>query len=358
MRKGTRETGLLIAFLWLLATAAPASALDPSKTEFHGFLDMEYTQSSNDQQNNSTGNPNGSFHQHHLSFLLNVPVDDRVSAFVHIEFDHGVNTNAPGGGDIIVENSFITYVCNDQMVFRFGKALTPFGYYNEVHDATPAFLSVYIPHAIFRQERRGGTSMFPKWTTGINLMGTRSFGTTVADYIFYVGNGENVITLNEAESDSNKNKALGGRISVTPNEHFSTALSFYTGEKAESATKLTTPHTTVGIMLNGMFGGFNLLGEYAQSNVGGITDIGAYGQVSYDLAKRVTPYYRLEFTDPDRNTSGDTYTEHILGVNFQATDNLIFKAETAYGLRGAANQSVLGDPLNYVDIRLAVTLYF
>lgn len=356
VNKGMAAGALGMALV--LFSAGQAPAIDLSRADIHGFMDLEYTQSSNDQQNNSTGNPNGSFHQHHLSLLMNVPVDDRVSAFMHIEFDHGVNTNAPNGGDIIVENSFITYTFSDQLEFRFGKALTPFGYFNEIHDATPAFLSVYIPHPIYRQERRGGTAMFPKWTTGVNLLGVREYGATVLDYIFYVGNGENVVMANEAELDSNRNKAFGGRIGVSPNERFSAAVSFYAGEKAESSDRLSVPHTTAGLMLNGMVRDVNILTEAAQSTVGGVTDTGAYLQLTCNAGKNATPYYRLEYTDPDQNTGGDTWTEHVIGINLRATESLTFKIEGANGVRGGNNSDILGDPPNYFDVRFAVTLYF
>lgn len=337
-----------------------AHAVDLSKITFNGFVDLEYTQSSN-----KAGNQNGAFHQHHLSFLLDVPVDERVSGHFHIEFDHGVNTAAPNGGDIVVEKSFIQYICNDQLWLRFGKVLTPFGYYNEVHDATPVFLSFAVPRAIYRQDERGGTSMFPKWTTGVNVLGIREFGDTVVDYIFYAGNGENIATVNEAEEDSNRNKAFGGRITIQPGEATSMAVSFYNGEKAESASRLTTSHATWGLMFTAGVGELSGVAEYAQSNVGGVVDTGAYGQFSYMVSKHITPYYRYERTDPDDRTAGDAWTEQIIGVNLKPDNHLIFKIEVADHVRGVNNRGIGADtstlapnPKDYMDFRFAVTLFF
>lgn len=351
---------LVSALLLPLGGAGSAYAVDLSKITLNGFVDLEYTQSSN-----NADNPNGSFHQHHLSFLMDVPVDERISGHFHIEFDHGVNTAAANGGDIIVEKSFIQYFHTDHIQLRFGKVLTPFGYYNEIHDATPVFLSFGIPRTIYRQNERGGTSMFPKWTTGINVLGIGEYGNTVVDYIFYVGNGENIATVNEAEHDSNRNKAFGGRIAIQPGQMTSAAVSFYNGEKAISASSLAISHSTWGLMLATGVGDLGGLVEYARSDVGGTVDTGMYGQLSYTLTKQVTPYYRYEQTEPDVATAGDGWTEQIIGVNYMPLQNLIFKVEVADHVRGASNRDIGSDPTtlvpnpkNYMDFRFAVTLFF
>lgn len=350
----------LLAALLSAGGAGNAHAIDLSKATINGYVDLEYIQSSN-----NAGDPNGAFHQHHLSFLMDVPVDERISGHFHIEFDHGVNTAAPNGGDIIVEKSFIQYFHTDRVQFRFGKVLTPFGYYNEVHDATPVFLSVGIPRTIYRQDERGGTSMFPKWTTGVNMLGTGEYGDTVVDYIVYVGNGENIPTVNDAEHDSNRNKAFGGRIAVQQGELTSVAVSFYNGEKAESASSLTTPHTTWGLMFATGIGDLGGLFEYARSDIGGMVDAGAYGQLSYTVNKYCTPYYRYEWTEPDNRTANDAWVEQIIGVNVMPAENIIFKMELADHVRGANNRDIGVDPAtaipypkNFMDLRFAVTLFF
>ncbi len=349
-----------VAVLLPLGGIGNAYAIDLSKITFNGYIDLEYSESSN-----KADNPNGAFHQHHLSFLLDAPVNDRVSGHFHIEFDHGVNTAASNGGDIIVEKSFIQYFYSDSFQFRFGKVLTPFGYYNEVHDATPVFLSVGIPRTIYRQDERGGTSMFLKWTTDINVLGTGEYGNTIVDYILYVGNGENIPTVNDSEFDSNRNKAVGGRISIQPGELTSMAISFYSGEKAESASRLTTSHNTVGLMFATGIGDLAGLAEYARSDVGGTVDVGEYGQLSYAISRTLTAYYRFERTEPDNHTANDAWNEQIVGINMMPAENLIFKAEVADHVRDPNNRDIGTDPStlapnpkDYMDLRFAVTLFF
>lgn len=351
---------LVSAVLLPLGSAGSADAVDLSKVTLNGYVDLEYSQSSN-----GADNPNGAFHQHHLSFLMDVPVDERISGHFHIEFDHGVNTAAANGGDIIVEKSFIQYFYTDRLQLRFGKVLTPFGYFNEVHDATPVFLSLGIPRTIYRQNERGGISMFPKWTTGVNVLGVKEYGDTIVDYIFYVGNGENIATVNESEHDSNRNKAFGGRVALQAGQLTSMAVSFYRGEKAISASNLAINHFTWGAMFATGIGDWGGLVEYAKSDVGGVVDTGMYGQLSYSLSKQVTPYYRYEQTDPDIATAGDTWTEQIIGVNYMPLQNLIFKAEVADHVRGSGNGDIGSDPntsvpnpKDYLDYRFAVTLFF
>ena len=347
---------LSLAIAALLLTWQNAAAVDLSKATFNGYIDMEYSVA-----DNTSGNANGSFHQHHLSFLLDVPVNEKVSAYMHIEFDHGTNIGTNNGGDIIVENAFIRYIVCDAMQFRFGKALTPFGYYNEIHDATPAFISVFVPKTIYNLDERGSKPMFPKWNTGINVLGAVTAGSTVLDYVVYVGNGEGISTsgasTNEAEADDNRNKAFGARVNIQPTDSMQFGVSYYNGEKAVSATHLNLPHSTVGVMFTANALNFNVLTEYAASDINNIRDIGAYGQLSYVISNRYSPYFRYEFTDPNHLISDDTWTEQILGVNIKPIENLIFKVEVSNNHRDAHYTPAVAFP-DYKELRMAVALYF
>ncbi|MBI5178235.1 MAG: hypothetical protein HZA04_03145 [Nitrospinae bacterium] len=358
MRPILRRAAFLAAFIVLWGTTG-AYAVDLSKITFNGYLDLEYTATDNGDNPNQN---NGSFHQHHLSFLLDVPVNDRVSVYTHIEFDHGTNTGVKNGGDIIVENAFIRYTFSDPLQFKFGKALTPFGYYNELHDATPAFISVFIPQTIYQVEDRGGRAMFPKWTTGVQMLGTVNIKTSVLDYVIYVGNGENNTAVatptNEAEADDNRNKAFGARVNYQPWSAVQVGASYFTGEKATGLTQtVNVPHTTWALQLTGNALHFNFLGEYAVSELSGQRDYGMYGQFSWFATRVLTPYYRLEHTDPNNNQSGDTWTEHILGINIKPVDNLIFKAEVSDNSRGE-NYTPSVPHRNFREYRLAVAVYF
>jgi hypothetical protein len=366
MRKKLFSTTTIL-FAAFIFNASPAFAVDLSKITLNGFVDLEFSSA-----DNAEGNYNSSFHQHHLSFLLDVPVTDKLSAYTHIEFDHGTNINTANanqttasraGGDVIVENAFIRYASSDAVQFRFGRMLTPFGYYNEIHDATPAIISIAIPAAINSMEERGGIPMFPKWSTGLNVLGTVVMGYSTLDYTIYVGNGENPAGWNDSQSDANTNKAFGARVNFQPVEYIQIGASVYSGDKASQTTTIapiqSAPHTTGGILLSVNVDSFFFLSEYASSQVEGHSASAGYGQLTYVLSRRFSPYYRFEYSDPDGSVSDDNWIEHIAGVNFRPMDmaNLIFKFELSDNKRGANNAAVKND-LNYKEARFAVTLYF
>ncbi len=354
------KTILSLTAAVFLCSLQNAAAIDLSKVTLNGYIDLEYTVADYGDTPNQN---NGAFHQHHLSFLLDIPVNEQVSAYTHIEFDHGANTSVKNGGDIIVENAFIRYLVCDEVQLRFGKALTPFGYYNEIHDSTPAFISVFIPRTIYRVDERGGKPMFPKWNTGINVLGTVAMKATELDYVLYVGNGENATgtgspATNEAEADDNKNKAYGARVNLQPNDHTQFGLSYFNGEKATGTlTIVNVPHSTMGVLFTTNTSSFNLLAEYAQSDVNGIKDVGAYGQVTYFLSKKFTPYYRYEYTDPNDHISTDTWTEQIIGLNIKPVNNLIFKIEASNNHR-ERNYTPAVPHADFNELRMAVALYF
>ncbi|MBI3581480.1 MAG: hypothetical protein HY098_05305 [Nitrospinae bacterium] len=366
MRKGMFFAAtLFLAELFL--SASPAFAIDLSKISFNGYVDVEYSTA-----DNAEGNYNSSFHMHHLSFLLDVPITDKLSTYAHVEFDHGTNigtssvnkTGAPvGGGDLVVENAFIRYVSSDAVQFRVGRMLTPFGYYNEIHDATPTIISFAVPRAINNMEDRGGTTMFPRWNTGVGMLGTVLLGSSTLDYIMYVGNGENPPGLNDSESDANPNKAFGARVNFQPNERMQIGASVYSGERAFQTTTIAPiqngPHNTGGLLfaLNGEKCSF--LSEYAVSQEQGFTESAGYGQLTYRLLKRLSAYYRLEYSNPNQSVSDDAWVEHIAGLNFMPMNisNIVLKFELSDNIRGANNAAVTRD-LIYKEARFAVTLFF
>jgi hypothetical protein len=362
-------SGATVFLAALFLTAQPALAIDLSKISFNGYIDLEYSSA-----DNAEGNYNSSFRQHHLVFLLDIPVSDKLSAYTQVEFNDGADlsgqdttdrgpSTSSGSGNITVENAFIKYAHSDAIQFRLGKMLTPFGYYNEIHDATPAIISIAVPKAINDMTQRGGAPMFPEWNTGVNMLGTIVLRAGTVDYSIYAGNGENPPGWNSAASDANPNKAFGARVNFQAFERLQIGASVYNGDIAFESTApaqiQSGSHTATGILLSMNGDKLFFLSEYAISQEQGFTASAGYGQFTYLLLKRLSAYYRLEYSNPNESVSDDTWIEHIAGVNYRPLNisNLVLKFELSDNIRGGNNPAVVKDNI-YKEARFAVTLFF
>lgn len=143
----------------LLFFGSSAWAVDFSATKFYGYIDLEYKQTTADKFDDTGPDDanlkNGSFDQHHFNLLVDVPVSPKLAMKGHIEFEHGLNQGIDSG-NVVLEYAFGEYIVRDWLKLRGGKMLTPWGIYNEIHDATPAYLTVPPPGSLLQSlpERR------------------------------------------------------------------------------------------------------------------------------------------------------------------------------------------------------------
>jgi hypothetical protein len=135
-----------------------------------------------------------------------------------------------GEGQIALERAWIEYGHTDGFIVKAGKFLPPFGIYNLFHDATPTFLSTFLPNAVYGKHANttGSTQrMFSKFGTGLQVLGTARVGEVgwELNYYAYLINGRGP---NEGEKDNDKNKGIGGRFMVqAPSDMFRAGVSFY-----------------------------------------------------------------------------------------------------------------------------------
>lgn len=346
-----------------LAAATPSSALDLGMIQLHGYLDLEYTQATkNEGKDNpqATGMDNGSFDIHHFNLLMDLTVRPELTAHAMVEFDHGADTERQQG-DIILEYAFGEYIFHDWAKLRGGKMLTPYGLYNEIHDASPAFLSVFIPETMYMATERGGFPMMPKWITGMGLRGEAAImpGHHDIDYTVYIGNGENLASTNESAYDDNANKAVGGRIQFTTHEEtLQAGLSGFYGDKAVTPDNLSETHWTLIMSLNYNFRNLNVRGEYGHSRLGDRKEISWYAQGSWRFG-RYTPYIRIQQLEPDVDQDDDLWSTYLAGLNIKVNDNLFFKVEWDEHRRGANNTAILREGgEDFGEFRSALTLFF
>ena len=352
-----------LAVLLFALSPSPANAMSLGDLTLHGYLDLEYTQATKNEgpdNPNATGMDNGSFDIHHLNLLMDMNIRPELSAHAMIEFDHGADTER-NQGDIILEYGFADYIFSNWLKIRGGKTLTPYGLYNEIHDASPAFLSVFVPETFYMADSKGGFPMIPKWVTGLSVRGELTLPRWYHDieYVLYVGNGENLGSTNDAAYDDNANKAVGGRIHfTTSDESLQLGVSGFYGDKAVTPDNLSERHWTFIGSASYYWKHLNVRGEYGQSKLGDRKETSTYVQVSWRFG-RYTPYGRFQYLDPDTNESDDYWKTYLLGLNIKITDNLFFKVEWDEHSRGANNVEVIHKGSeDFGEFRTALTVFF
>ena len=337
----------------LFPTTSKAVSLDALR--IYGYFDLEYEQASNSQ-----GNKNGSFDNHHFNLLMDFPVSNELIVKTHVEFEHGVDSGN-SFGTVKLEWAFFEYSFQDAFQLRGGKHFSPFGFYNEIRDSTPAFLSLDVPASIYFSRLRGGYDFVFEQNTGINLLGQsislNPFGQNwEMDYSVYVGNGGNTATTNPAEFDDNSNKAVGGRVNLYPSETFRVGLSFFTGDKAVNANQ-DAAHNTLAVSMGFDSELFFLVSEGAYSKFNGTEQYAGYLQASMNRGI-YSPYYRYEILNPDTSLPDDNWKTHIIGLNSNLTKGMYLKTEIDYHDRGKGNRFVTKGQTTYFEYKAAVVVAF
>jgi len=175
-------------------------------------------------------------------FVLNVMANphDRLVFYSEIEMEYGALINAgTDDGEIKIEQAYLDFLINDAFNFRGGIVLVPFGYVNRYHDSDmrdtvnrPLMARTIIPTT---------------WSdTGVGFYGEMDLEINSPfhiNYEVYMVNGLQVDGVNTSittpngirsarpgfKSDNNRNKALVGRLGISPWQGFEIGTNFYTG---------------------------------------------------------------------------------------------------------------------------------
>jgi hypothetical protein len=351
----------VFATIVIPVSSRPAYAVTWDNVHFHGYFDFQYLHNTKAEGPDDPSAPdmsNGAFDFRHLTFLFDVSVMQELVIKANMEFDHAVDTEL-GYGGFILEYGFAEYMFTDWLKLRAGKALTPYGIFNEIHDAAPAYLSVSVPDSVYKADKRGGFSLIPKWITGLYALGmTNPCDGCDLDYTIFIGNGESV-GYNEAQFDSNPNKAVGGRVQLSlADDKYMAGVSAYYGDKAVSPTNLAENHWAYVLSLAYNLSDFSLKAEYGQGKLGPRAEYGWYVQPSYKIG-RYTPYVRAQSSDPDDRKADDYWNTYLAGLNIQVNKQMFLKFEWRENTRGKNNNDIL-TPGNedFGEFKSSVTIYF
>lgn len=323
-------------FAWvavLILAAAPASAQDRFTT--YGFFDTEF-EASNRNPNDFTA----TFDQHHFNVVTIYRMNEKWRVFGEIEWEHGVALEDGGGSGLVaLERAWVEYAHSDGFKVLVGKFLTPFGVYNQMHDATPTFLSSFLPDAIYGKHATttgGSDRLYAKFSTGVQVRGNLFPADWQLEYAAYLTNGRGP---DASSSDNNDNKGIGGRVVLqSPGESFRLGASFY---QDRDGNQLDTRHRTVAADIGVGASGFWLEAEGFLPQLQTVDQAGAllpayrdglgyYVQASYRTDVGVTPFARYGAFDPDRDVSNDGNSDVVVGLNLALQNFAFLKGEVQF----------------------------
>ena len=156
-----KARGLSAALLACASLGATANAQDLfDRIRINGYTSFEFEKQLGKKGN---GDPHGSFDADGFDLVLNIHASERVRAALDMALEHGVATE-DGRGNVAMEYGFVEYTFSDLLKLRVGKMFTPFGVFNEIHTAKPAFLSVKEAASLNKNDRivDGGFRFYPR----------------------------------------------------------------------------------------------------------------------------------------------------------------------------------------------------
>lgn len=342
-----------------------------------GYISVEYERQL-EKAKEGRGDANGSFDADLFDLVMNWSVNEDLRVAADLTWEHGPAIEE-GRGNVAVEYAWFEYRVRDWLRFRAGKMFTPFGIYNEIHTAKPAFLTFKVPLSTNSTNKFGTPErLYPRWSMAVSALGNGTSALGDWDYQIAVANGENEAgTENPFEKDDNREKAVMGRVRLQVLPRLLVGGSFYTDRLTEyvenedeelEATNGRTTLLTYGGQLTWSLEepavGLEL--EYVRSNrrpssASGLASVdtnGASAMLWWTIAERYTPYARVEYLDPDTDASRDEAKLFLAGVNVKTPAGLVLKLELDTFSAGRENGYFSKGRNSYHELKAAAVLGF
>ncbi|HSP79337.1 MAG TPA: hypothetical protein VLQ93_12455 [Myxococcaceae bacterium] len=314
------------------------------------------------------------FRNHRYVLFVYSHISERISTATEIEFEFAGSplkrNGLLGAGEVLLEFSVVDLMLTDWLTFRAGVILVPVGAYNLRHDA-PAQELAERPIAY--------TTVVPTtwFESGAGFLGGFDLGDWRLSYEVYAVNGLDAKIFDGPGlrgargshlEDNNGDKALTGRLAISPFLGLEAALSGYTGAYDLEGRRVNMVNADVFWRL----GPLDLTGEVVRvfidpGYVQGFPDgspantrervpvgmTGFYAQANYRF--RIEPFFRLlpdewrdgHFTASVRYEEKDTDTEFVtagdaarltLGLNWRPLPPYVLKNSFHWQKTGAGGQ--------------------
>jgi len=318
-----------IIFVFSLLSAIPLRT--------YGYFDLEFEVSDKDATRKIW-----TFDQHHLNVINIFSLDQNFRLFTEMEWEHGISleSDGQGSGKIYLAQGWLEYKRSNSFRLQMGKILIPFGKYGLTYDATPTFLSTFLPNSVYGNHLNSvgyKDRLFAKWLTGIQVAGLVPLGDWGAEYFFYITNGRGP---KPSEKDNNPNKGIGGRFIVQPpfNDAF-IGVSYYSDADGNSHS---TIQSSLGTDFEIAVSNFTFEAEMIYKTGQKIdattlkpiddylTGYGYYFQTSYIIKDRWTPFARIDQYSSDINGQVQRDETTTVGINVSITPRVYFKSEVQF----------------------------
>lgn len=302
------------------------------------------------------------FRNHRYVLFVYSHISERISTATEIEFEFAGSPlkrdGVTGAGEVLLEFSVVDLKLTDWATFRAGVILVPVGGYNLRHDAPaqelpdrPIAYTTVVPTTWFESGAGflGGFDLGQDWRLNYEVYAINGLDARIQD-----GQGFRAARGSHLE-DNNSDKAITGRVSVSPFLGLEAGLSGYTGAYDLEGRRVNM----VNADLFWRLGALDLTGEvvrafidpgYVQGFPEGSTAntrdrvstgmFGFYAQANYRF--RIEPFFRLlpdewhdgHFTASLRYEEQDTDTEFVtagdvsrltLGLNFRPLPPYVLK---------------------------------
>lgn len=353
---------LLIAVLVLLIFSESRSQELKERVRINGYSSFEYEHMISDE---GEGDPNGSFDADLIDLVINIDVTSKLRFSTDLTWEHGA-ASEDGRGNVAVEYAFPEYTVKDWLKFRVGKMFVPFGIYNEIHTAKPAFLAVKEPLSTNKPQKFGADARFyPRWATGISVLGNFSVKSVNFEYHVQLSNGDQENT-NPFEEDDNEEKAIAARLLFMPSQNLKIGVSSYSdklteldgaGDDTGNRTKLfsISSHVEYTYKNAGLEVEY-ITGKTTSSAGDDLKKSALEGMLYYTISDRFTPYLRYEYLDPNKDVDDDQANMISLGLNTLIDDNFFLKLQ--YNNISSKDQNAEFAGMGYSEFQTAIVLGF
>ncbi len=325
---------LVISTGLLLGASFPAEAQQTDVT-VNGYFDIEAKVSNKDAVGKRW-----TFDQHHLNFITTYKINQDFRLVTEIEWEHTPSLEKDEfTGKIYLARSFLEHNRSDQLRFRIGKFLIPFGIYNELHDATPTFVFTVLPSSFYgKHELSAGAKdrFFARNGVGVGALGRLFIKDSELAYQVFLTNGRGA---DPGERDDNANKAIGGRATLSlVEDKLRIGTSFYRDRNGVDnnalqqalAGELEIKLDRVRLQAEAIFP--KLERTDSTGNLSGIfrTPLAYYVQGQYDILDRFIGFGRYEFFRPDTDNKHETERAYVVGLNYALTLQAFLKGEVHF----------------------------
>lgn len=382
-----------IVLLFLLSSISCLYADWTDKVTINGYFNFEYENKISGDEDVKKASEHASFDSDMIDIVLNVQATQNVRVAVDFTWEHGTQSESDKG-NVGYEYAFAEYTFSDQFKIRTGKMFTPFGIYNEIHTAKPSFMIVKEPNSTNKMyyisdDNYEQIMLYPRWETGIALLGNYEIGDIPIDYIIQVANGDILYGSggNEYEKDDNDYKAVTGRIRASLTDNLEIGVSFHhdvmtnyisqetllyvakdtLGNDINVTSTEKIPDGTITVDSQGaqiiwhFTDEIRLEAEYMTGTlkVDGMPSFRRSGYSilpSYSISDKINLFFLYAKADPNHSVDNNSVVNYSPGINVEVAENAFFKLDFFTVKSESANSLYNG--LGYTETRAAFAVGF